>query len=779
MMQENFSEFITHESLFQFKWDASNMKSAMAEIVNIFKKQQKCINNLNDRLNSSVNREEHDELKSKFNNFRVEIESYIKKNDEKIKNVREDFDKNLFELRDWAETANATVLVDVKREISQFNDNEKGDIIGVSNIDSNNFSLDEKLSEIKEEISTIKNDILKLASVSFVRDELNSIQDKLCEVDDNSISIKHILERLHDLDGKMNATPQKKVIRSGVYEDSASSKQKNSYHEPVMKTKQGDTDGSLRQVGNDFDEVEEEVSKSDIHRKKELDKNRSITEDIIDETEGELGKVSDKENGEVRKQVVKKDNKPVDMKSISKSPLSSSSSKVPKIGTPLTKNVDIYDTRHSDKDELKLIQPMDTIIDKRQANTEISTLTGDDFGNTEKSFRTINENIIRLKNTSDYLSDLTSKLVDKQNDIIRSINFKHQQFSQDIAKLQEITSPRLQEAKLSEITSKLDSVSEDFIAFKKEMQNRENMRNAIMSVLEAIPFEDEDKLQEKSRPSTPPSPPSIDKEDPPIRMPQFNTDMKSKSDHKVTLEDVDSAITSSKSFETLPTEHVNQQKTERSIKIVKTSNKQQNQLIKLANAISNAKNSTMTTDEIQEKVDIVIKRSLKGFLSRVKGEVQKDVQDGLKSVNQVRALIETKIDRDFVDRMFNKFRVLVLELKKRIDNIDTTNYEWVTRSELEEVLIKFAQSLSEVKDTSATQSKYKCLLCGTPRTHVAGMMPSPIDHSDEESVDLNLKPNCKPKTTSSLRSKTRESRDGSQTVRRGVPRDVVSLITGK
>jgi len=116
-----------------------------------------------------------------------------------------------------------------------------------------------------------------------------------------------------------------------------------------------------------------------------------------------------------------------------------------------------------------------------------------------------------------------------------------------------------------------------------------------------------------------------------------------------------------------------------------------------------------------------------GFLYRAKVDAAKEVKKGLKVMEEV----VSRIERDFVERMFNKFRVVVADLKERIQPLQCTFMEWVTREELQDVIEKFVDQLTDVNDTAVGSSKYKCLLCGKPRTHVSGMMLG-LEESDDE-----------------------------------------------
>ncbi|OHS93355.1 hypothetical protein TRFO_40349 [Tritrichomonas foetus] len=185
---------------------------------------------------------------------------------------------------------------------------------------------------------------------------------------------------------------------------------------------------------------------------------------------------------------------------------------------------------------------------------------------------------------------------------------------------------------------------------------------------------------------------------------------------------------------------------------------------------------TFSIEEIQEKVDHAIKASIAGFLERSKLETQKEVEKALKVVDQVSAKIEQKIDREFVERLFNKFRVVVSDLKDKIDQIQCTFLGWVTREELEEVLERFVEQLQEVKDTAGASSKYKCLLCGRPRTHISGMIVNDMLKSDLDEEMMDSEPPVQQKVTkrSGSRIQTPKTPKRSQNP---MPRDVIQFLT--
>jgi hypothetical protein len=72
--------------------------------------------------------------------------------------------------------------------------------------------------------------------------------------------------------------------------------------------------------------------------------------------------------------------------------------------------------------------------------------------------------------------------------------------------------------------------------------------------------------------------------------------------------------------------------------------------------------------------------------------------------------------------MFNNLRVMLTELKEKIENLQHSFPEWVTRDELELVLSRFAAVVGDVRDSAVAHAPYECLVCGRKRSHVAGML---------------------------------------------------------
>jgi hypothetical protein len=128
-----------------------------------------------------------------------------------------------------------------------------------------------------------------------------------------------------------------------------------------------------------------------------------------------------------------------------------------------------------------------------------------------------------------------------------------------------------------------------------------------------------------------------------------------------------------------------------------------------------------TADVIEEKVAVIARKTVTLLADSAKQDLMMQALEIQKMVNEMITKVEGKIDREFVERMFNKFRVILSDLNEKIENIQCSFLEWVTRDELELVLNRFIGVVKEVNDAAGTKVKYNCLLCGRPRGHLAGM----------------------------------------------------------
>ena len=127
------------------------------------------------------------------------------------------------------------------------------------------------------------------------------------------------------------------------------------------------------------------------------------------------------------------------------------------------------------------------------------------------------------------------------------------------------------------------------------------------------------------------------------------------------------------------------------------------------------------TDDLEGSIKIVAKRAVTELVSQVKQSIREEIEEIRKAGTNQNALIDKKVDREFVEKVFDKLRIMMNSFNEQLENIQCSFLNWVTRDELEIVLQQFAAKLNE-DDYSVTTSKYTCLLCGHPKQHLAGMI---------------------------------------------------------
>ena len=175
--------------------------------------------------------------------------------------------------------------------------------------------------------------------------------------------------------------------------------------------------------------------------------------------------------------------------------------------------------------------------------------------------------------------------------------------------------------------------------------------------------------------------------------------------------------------------------------------------------------SNISQEMIEEKVVVVARKVMKILTVNLQEDLKIKAEAMQKNVDKVITLIDGKIDRDFVERMFNKFRVMLNEINEKMENLQLSFLDWVTRDELELILQRFLGMVTNVNDTAGIQTKYSCLLCGKPKSHLSGMM------SDVEKPTLETSP--KKQTRSSLNSSYKKKKNDLNPQ----PRDVIQLLT--
>ena len=130
----------------------------------------------------------------------------------------------------------------------------------------------------------------------------------------------------------------------------------------------------------------------------------------------------------------------------------------------------------------------------------------------------------------------------------------------------------------------------------------------------------------------------------------------------------------------------------------------------------------ITDEQIETKVSRYAAHAVATLEDRIHRKVDEKLAIMKSNNDQVISMLDRKIDREFVERMFDKFREMMNAFKDEIDNMQASFLNWVTRDELEIVLRQFNDMIHDTENTAGTTSKYHCLLCGRPRQRVAGMI---------------------------------------------------------
>lgn len=131
--------------------------------------------------------------------------------------------------------------------------------------------------------------------------------------------------------------------------------------------------------------------------------------------------------------------------------------------------------------------------------------------------------------------------------------------------------------------------------------------------------------------------------------------------------------------------------------------------------VEEAKKKTGLTPEDIQTISLRIASELKieDFLARM-NEIEKQNVDVLSALDR-------KVDREFDERLFEKFRVYINQLKESVNNLSAQSEVYATREEVEEVKkIATGIPMKVIDQCSVARKGPVCLFCGRPKTSVAG-----------------------------------------------------------
>jgi archaellum component FlaC len=86
------------------------------------------------------------------------------------------------------------------------------------------------------------------------------------------------------------------------------------------------------------------------------------------------------------------------------------------------------------------------------------------------------------------------------------------------------------------------------------------------------------------------------------------------------------------------------------------------------------------------------------------------------------SLLDRKIDRDYVERLFNKFRALIHALNDRVKELATLGDEYARREELDVIAKLMHRMLGDVRPAAAVKKGPNRLFCGRPKTALRGQI---------------------------------------------------------
>jgi hypothetical protein len=84
--------------------------------------------------------------------------------------------------------------------------------------------------------------------------------------------------------------------------------------------------------------------------------------------------------------------------------------------------------------------------------------------------------------------------------------------------------------------------------------------------------------------------------------------------------------------------------------------------------------------------------------------------------------LDRKIDRDYVERLFEKFRIMIVALGERVREVAEISDVYATKEDLE-ILAKVLKKLADgQRPASALKRGPGCLFCGRPKSSITGQI---------------------------------------------------------
>lgn len=116
------------------------------------------------------------------------------------------------------------------------------------------------------------------------------------------------------------------------------------------------------------------------------------------------------------------------------------------------------------------------------------------------------------------------------------------------------------------------------------------------------------------------------------------------------------------------------------------------------------------------------------IIDKIKQEIDlQTINDSFKKINngysEVMSAIERKIDREYVERLFDKFRSIVHGLNDRIKELADLTSDYATRQDFLSLLQFIKNMPKELKPGTVLKKGPACLFCGKPKASIVGSIP--------------------------------------------------------
>ena len=689
-MKGNFQRFVQEGDLISFQFEQQPIRNVFGEILNLLAMQESRIDQITAQLPFFVLTSQIDAVRTETEQIKQKMGAIESTAGKALADTKHEFAQQMTEMKEYTDTANAGIMIDVKRYI----DTEVKELLDAERANDQNArditELNHTLSEMHESMGLLTRDI------DAVKKEAS---------------------------GKLGEVQVRDMIQQEL--------------KPLAQ--------QMEQLGN----VQNDISSSRVHL-------RELGEQL-DHLQKQGPVVIEAPAPPPQVIVVEKEvQKPEPVHEPTPEP-------EPKVEPPVE------------------TKPTPVVVPEPDPEPKVIQLPVippplEDTASTERQLRRLNEMTNNFKFAIELLKETTQQNNDKIRQIQQQMNVKTISMNQEMDQLR-AQIDRLKEQQVGgsvEVSGTLAEMKEEIAELRNTLSDsarsaRDGRRNSAQRA--------EMKYADRALPRLDGRMDSRDYRDEAEAIPTQSSRLRSSIAAEIQARFEAQRMEDSDSYEEMstPDDSGRQQKGKRDlqVRIIKQQSASRSQESPPSELVV----PTITQEEIEEKVDKAIKMSIVGYLDRAKAETAKEIQNGLKVVDTIASKIDMKIDRDFVERMFNKFRVVVADLKDKIQQIQCTFMGWVTREELQEVLEKFVDQLADVNDTAVGSSKYKCLLCGKPRTHISGMIvgpgPDDFDLDDLESVTDAAKKIVRPRTGISSSKMTR------RIARRTPPqpRDVVQLLT--